>query len=489
MNVHYRKPSIHVFRLTVLALMLFALAAFLLSGSHGPNTSIAVGPSSPSSVQQSAESTVSGDTLQFLMTSSNSGQEGWDSQTVFADQIPWDSVSSRYWETSPKSPTVSRVEINGREILSVSPGPEDTVDVIVQLRDEPVASFISSPERESSNDAEAEAQVIRDYREGVVSSHAAVVEAAEQEQLSFVPRQHFYHVYNGVAGSVKSKEIEELAQLPQVKHVYPDYRVHVTLEDSVPLIGAPNLWLLEDPLGRKVTGTGMVVAILDTGVDYTHPDLGGCFGISCRVIGGYDFINNDDDPMDDHGHGTHVAGIVGASGATTGVAPDVSFLAYKVLSASGSGSFSNVIAGIERATDPDGDPNTDDGADAINMSLGGSGNPDDPVSHAVDAAVGLGVVVAVSAGNSGSGYQTIGSPGLARKALTVGATTKLDVIAGFSSRGPVAGEWTIKPDILAPGVSIISAVTTGGRLGDLSRYRSLNGTDLPPIVVPQIMRH
>ena len=104
--------------------------------------------------------------------------------------------------------------------------------------------------------------------------------------------------------------------------------------------------------------------------------------------------------------------------------------------------------------------------------------PDDPVSQAVDAAVALGVVVVIAAGNSGSSYQTIISPGVARKAITVGATNDADVIAGFSSRGPVPGEWAIKPDILAPGVSIISAVPTQGSLGDPSRYRSLSGTSM-----------
>ena len=176
------------------------------------------------------------------------------------------------------------------------------------------------------------------------------------------------------------------------------------------------------------------------------------------------------------GHGTHVAGI--ARGASTGVAPEVSFLAYKVLSSSGSGSFSSVIAGIERATDPDGDPNTDDAADVINLSLGGAGDPDDPVSQAVDAATGLGVTVVISAGNSGSVYQTIGSPGVARRAITVAATTKSDVIAGFSSRGPVPGEWAMKPDISAPGVSIVSAVPAAGVLGHPSRYLSLSGTSM-----------
>jgi subtilisin family serine protease len=144
-----------------------------------------------------------------------------------------------------------------------------------------------------------------------------------------------------------------------------------------------------------------------------------------------------------------------------------------------SGSYSAVNAGIERAVDPDGNPATDDGAHVINMSLGGGGNPDDPVCQATDNAVAAGVVVAVAAGNSGSGYQTLGSPGMARQALTVGATDKSDKIAYFSSRGPAPFTLQIKPEITAPGVAITSTVPRGScSLCDASGYKALNGTSM-----------
>lgn len=242
---------------------------------------------------------------------------------------------------------------------------------------------------------------VHEHKKRILESHTLAITAFKETRLPFEPKDYYTHVFNGISGTVSMKDVEALSNLPQVERVYYDYQVHVTLGESVPLIGAFQVWLLEDPSGQAVTGKEITVAVVDTGVDYTHADLGGCLGASCRVIGGYDFVNNDADPMDDMGHGTHVAGIVGASGITTGVAPDVSFLAYKVLNEFGSGSFSDVIAGIERATDPDGNPNTDDSADVINLSLGGGGDPDDPVSQAVDAAVGLGVAAVVSAGNSG----------------------------------------------------------------------------------------
>ena len=186
-----------------------------------------------------------------------------------------------------------------------------------------------------------------------------------------------------------------------------------------------------------VTGLGVRVAIVDTGVAYTHPDLGGCLGATCKVIGGYDFVNNDNNPQDDNGHGTHVAGIVAANGVVRGIAPDARLLAYKVLNANGDGFSSTVIAGIDAAVDPDGNPATNDGARVINLSLGGYGDPDDPLSQAVDNATLHGVTVVVAAGNEGPNEQTIGSPGTARRAITVGASDKTDNPASFSSRGPV----------------------------------------------------
>ncbi|MCK4555190.1 MAG: S8 family serine peptidase, partial [Candidatus Aenigmarchaeota archaeon] len=194
----------------------------------------------------------------------------------------------------------------------------------------------------------------------------------------------------------------------------------------------------------SVTGYGFYI---DKAANGTYASNNSCD----KVIGGYDFVNDDNDPMDDHGHGTHVAATAAGNGSLKGVAPGARLLAYKVLNAYGSGSTSGVIAGIERAVN--------DSADIISMSLGSSGNPDDPASVAVDNAVDAGVVVVVAAGNSGPYAQTIMSPGTARNAITVGATDDSDVIADFSSRGPVVwgNSSIIKPDVVAPGVEICAA--------------------------------
>ncbi|MEK6871399.1 MAG: S8 family serine peptidase, partial [Nanoarchaeota archaeon] len=291
---------------------------------------------------------------------------------------------------------------------------------------------------------------------------------------------------------ISTEEAERIKKIKGVKSVSPNYEVEATLMDSVPLIGADKVWQLDTDGNNCVvsgkeclTGKGIKIGIIDTGVDYTHADLGGCFGNNCKVAWGYDFVNKDSDPMDDHGHGTHVAATAGGKGVLQGVAPDATIYAYKVLSAGGSGSFSNVIAAIERSVDPDQDKDFSDHLDVISLSLGAycgkyppECGPDDSVSRAIDNAVSAGVVAVIAAGNSGPGEKTIGSPGTAREAITVGAINKQKIVASFSSRGPV--EWIdvqgnfqsiMKPDVVAPGVFICAA--QWGKAWDESKCSTL----------------
>jgi len=325
----------------------------------------------------------------------------------------------------------------------------------------------------------------------------------------------YENVFNGIALNVSAKEANEIRKISGVKEVFPNLKVNITLMDSVPLINADDVWQMQDANSQAITGKGIKIAIIDTGVDYTHPDLGGCFGAGCKVEGGFDFVNSvdinndgdfddcyteyikeaeeieifceyefwkdinndgdfddcylesasgsfceaDSDPMDDHGHGTHCAATAAGNGVLKGVAPDAKIYAYKVLSSGGSGYCSWIISGIERAVDPNQDGDFSDKVDVISMSLGGPGDPDDPMSQAIDNAVYAGVTAVIAAGNSGPREGTIGSPGTARKAITVGASDKTDNIAGFSSRGPVIWDngSIIKPDIVAPGVNICAA--------------------------------
>jgi len=232
----------------------------------------------------------------------------------------------------------------------------------------------------------------------------------------------------------------------------------------------------------NITGSGVKVALIDTGIDYTHPDLGGCFGYgtntNCKVFDGYDFYNNDNNPMDDHtfGHGTHVAGIFGANGTIRGVAPNATIYALKACSSSGSCLTSTVITAMGWAKDH--------GAQIIGMSIGSyvsyedyGNSGKDPFSIAVDNMVSQGIVVVISASNNGPGASTIGAPGASESAITVGAVEDKntpgitdDSIWLESSRGPGAFG-RLDPEICAPGYQIQSTSLNGS-------YISLTGTSM-----------
>jgi subtilisin family serine protease len=251
-----------------------------------------------------------------------------------------------------------------------------------------------------------------------------------------------------------------LLEQPYVKKIWLDKKVHACLSESVPLIGAPALW------NAGYNGTGIQIAILDTGIDATHPDLDDLDDnpntYDPKVVREVNF--SDDNTTDDlYGHGTHCAGIAAGTGAMSGgkyrgVAPAARLWNVKVLDKFGGGDESWVISGIEYASyGPDGIARSGDEADVISMSLGGDITDGyDPLSVVADMAVRLGVVVVVSVGNDRE-YFNIHSPGCARNVISVGATTKEDEIAYFSSRGPTA-DYRIKPDVLAPGVDIYSTV-------------------------------
>ena len=159
-------------------------------------------------------------------------------------------------------------------------------------------------------------------------------------------------------------------------------------------------------------------------------------------------------------NGTHVASIVaGQSSTITGVAPEASIYAYKVLADNGFGSTFDIISALEKAVDPDGDPQTRDGAQIINMSLGNDGrDANDPLVVAVNNAAKAGALVVVAAGNSGPNLESLGSPGIAAEALTVANTSKTDAVSYDSSRGPGVAGALLKPEIAAPGSSIYAAI-------------------------------
>ena len=356
--------------------------------------------------------------------------------------------------------------------------PTQPARVLVRMRTEPVHRYVQRRLAELPIRALSASAPQVDALRTDLDEHVALLEREQQGLLdtlsgrAHVQRVHhrFVHLTNAISLTIAPAAIDELRADPRVLTVSPDHRVRASVSNSVPHVGAPAVWSLRDAQDRTVTGHGVRVAILDTGVDYTHPDLGGCLGSGCKVVDGYDFVANDGDPMDDHGHGTHVAGIVAANGVLRGVAPDARLLAYKVLDAGGFGYDSAIIAALERAVDPDQDPLTADHADVINLSLGGPGAPDGPLSEAANQAVASGSVVVAAAGNNG-GYHTIGSPGNAADVITVAASDLSDTLALFSSRGPIAEHDHVKPEITAPGVIIQSTIPSGG-------YAQFSGTSM-----------
>ena len=267
---------------------------------------------------------------------------------------------------------------------------------------------------------------------------------------------------NTLVVAAKPEDIGKITALPGVKKVHLDRELALHLHNSIPLIGADQVWKMTDSQNQLLKGSGIRVGVIDTGIDYTHPDLGGCFGEGCKVAGGYDFYDNDADPMDPFSHGTHVAGIIAANGKVKGVAPEATLYAYRVCAQFCPTSY--IIQALERAADPDQNPSTPDALDVVNLSLGGPGDLDDLSTIAANQASKAGIVVVISAGNDGQKPNAVGTPGNAELAITVAASNQQDTIADFSSRGPSASDIVFKPDLAAPG-DYINSTTPNNQHG------------------------
>lgn len=235
------------------------------------------------------------------------------------------------------------------------------------------------------------------------------------------------------------------------------------LDQSVPQVGAPAAW------AAGFDGEGAAVAVVDSGIDATHPDLAG------KVVGAANFT--DEANGDLSGHGTHVASTLAGTGAASGganrgVAPGADLLDAKVCNGNGDCLTSDIIAGMEWAAQQ--------GADVVNMSLGGLDSAGvDPLEQAVNTLTAdHDTLFVIAAGNNGQD-RSLNSPSTADAALAVGAVDGSDALASFSSRGPRLGDSAIKPDITAPGVDITAARSSTGRLGFPGQdYVDLDGTSM-----------
>ncbi len=260
--------------------------------------------------------------------------------------------------------------------------------------------------------------------------------------------------------------MKKLQKNPKVAKVYPDFIVPLMKPVAEKDAKTPNNWNIRDFAVEKVwkdfhlTGKGIIVGQIDTGVEGDHPDLKG------KIVYWRDFLSNSlpvDHPVDSVGHGTHTAGTIcggSASGVPIGVAPDAKIAAARCFSWFGANTH-DILDAMQWLLDPDGDPNTtNDRPRVINNSWGG------PISHlsvfedAVKAWVKAGIVPVFSAGNSGPNPRTIAAPAASKLAIAVAALKTTTEVASFSSRGPavVNGEEYIKPDIAAPGQNVYSAI-------------------------------
>ena len=338
------------------------------------------------------------------------------------------------------------------------------VDVIVQFHGAPALASTSERKRLTARAVIARREALEarmgefrgDLARIVSAAHSIAASSAEEpEQRDIEPRfgPNFSTLLYGTTMRGVTHEMRgAIERLPYVASVHIDQQFAIL--GSV----TPNVeTAIATRAVRANTGSGVVVAVIDTGVDYRHSALGGGMGPGFKVIGGWDFANSDADPLDDHGHGTHVAGIIAAQGmGLTGVAPDVSLLAYKVTNPQGFASSSAIIAAIERTVDPNQDGDPSDHADVVNISMGGPAQEDDPTAKAIELATAAGVLFTVANGNHAQlGYGALPTPAMSPSAISVGASDAQDRVASFSSRGP-AYDYGIKPEVVAPGVDILS---------------------------------
>lgn len=289
----------------------------------------------------------------------------------------------------------------------------------------------------------------------VAASKDSFRNAAKSKSIDLAERYAYGDLFNGVSVSASVAQINAIQRLSGVKAVWPVVAMRlpdpgpstdetIDLSTAIQMTGAD---YVQNTLG--ITGKNVKVAVIDTGLDYDNPDLGGCFGPTCRVFTGWDFVGDaynadstsllydpvphpDADPDDCNGHGTHVSGIVGANGAVKGVAPDVRFGIYRVFGCNGSTEADIMLAAMERALS--------DHMDIINMSIGSAFTwPQYPTAVAADRLVTKhGIVVVASIGNSGaSGLYSAGAPGVGEKVIGV---------ASFDNTAVTLPYFTVSPD-------------------------------------------
>lgn len=342
--------------------------------------------------------------------------------------------------SSPEAPRTALAKINPGLLFARGP-----VNVVIRLADPPLAVAVGKQAKQQGSRLTRAAQQAHVRR--LAQRQQAVV--AELQRRGGTVTARLTKTLNAICATVDARALPQVAMLSGVTSIGPLADYELDLSTTVPYIGATTLH------GLGLDGTGVRVAVLDSGVDYTHKNLGGPGTVAAyaaayadpnaiepgtfptaKVAGGYDFVGEvwpggplapDPDPIDANGHGTHVADIIaGASldGTHRGVAPGATVYAFKVCSAVASScSGVAILQGLEAALDPNSDNDLSDAVDVVNLSLGSSyGQIQDDSAQAVQNVVDFGVVVVASAGNSGDKPYVVGSPSMAPGALSVAQT-------------------------------------------------------------------
>lgn len=360
-------------------------------------------------------------------------------------------------------PAVYMTELGGGHSPAIRSG---EVELFVRLSAPSVTEFCINEAKAGRPEPDAAMQKM----------HATTISAAQDAvgpQLAALGARELSRLRagdNGFRIRVDASQIDALRSIAGVTAVVPVTKHTPSLENSVPWIGAA------DVKAMGYDGTGTTIAVIDTGIDYYHAGLGGAGDPAdyaaddpnvvepgtfptAKVIDGYDFAGPvydasdpdnstpmpDADPLDGNGHGSHVSGIAAGLGVPgevgEGVAPGAYLMALKVFG-DVAGSTTLTADAIEFALDPNGDGDTSDHVDVINMSLGSPfGSPDDPSAVASDNAARLGIAVVASAGNEGPVPYVTGSPGAASAAISVASSLSGGDVLGFSVTGGVNGSF------------------------------------------------
>ena len=332
----------------------------------------------------------------------------------------------------------------GSEVSAAFGAGTEEVSVIVLLKED---HSVSEEEQQQEAIKEQQQQVLEELN---LEDHKTLLGFTEKKEFELKYR---YENLNALAGEVTEDGLEKLRNDPHVDAIIVNKARQLFLSGSVPIVNADDTWNVVVN-GYNITGAGETVCVVDTGVDYNHAAL------LSNYVAGYDFYNNDSDPMDDQGHGTHVAGIVASADSTyRGIAPGAKIAAVKVCSSSGSCPDADVLAGMDWCIAHKDDYNVS----IISISLGGGqftsycdGDTDfGSYAEAINEAVGKDIAVVAATGNSGAGH--IAGPACVQNATRVTATTKSDTLPSYASRHAFFTD-----TLAAPGSAITSLNDGGG---------------------------